>query len=120
MQNLLISLVVAFLVPYLGLRAFLVQDETTFVEGFYINRNFTSPFNLAGLVFAGVVIYFIYKLCTEETNKRFIKKYLFFSLPYLFMITMVGLFWEVRLFLPIIITSLIIASCHLKTLKSKL
>lgn len=115
-----IPLILAFIIPYLGLRKLVVIEEVTFVEGFYINRNFTSPFNLAGLVFAGIVMYFIYKQCTEETNKRFIKEYLFFSLPYLFMITMVGLFWEVRLFLPIILTSLIVASCQLETLKSKL
>lgn len=118
--TLVIPLILAFIIPYLGLRKLVVIEAVTFVEGFYINRNFTSPFNLAGLVFAGIVMYFIYKQCTEETNKRFIKKYLFFSLPYLFMITMVGLFWEVRLFLPIILTSLIVASCELETLKSKL
>jgi hypothetical protein len=105
----IIPLVVAFLIPYLGLRALLVQDETTFVEGFYINRNFSSPFNLAGLVFALIVIYFIYGLCTEEENKSVFGKYFFFSIPYLLMITLVGLFWEVRLFLPLILTGFITA-----------
>jgi hypothetical protein len=104
-----IPLVVAFLVPYLGLRAFLVRDETTFVEGFYINRNFSSPFNLAGLIFAIIVIYFIYKLCTDQENRSVFGKYFFFSIPYLIMITLVGLFWEVRLFLPLILTGIITA-----------
>jgi len=104
-----IPLVIAFLVPYLGLRAILVQEETTFVEGFYINRNFSSPFNLAGLLFAAVVLYFIYRLCTGEENRSVFRKYLFFSVPYLLMITLVGLFWEVRLFLPLILTGIITA-----------
>lgn len=115
-----IPLIFAFTVPYLGLRQIVVNSEVTFVEGYYINRNFTSPFNLAGLVFGCIIIYFIYQLCTGNTNKEFIKKYLFFSLPYLLMITLVGLFWEVRLFLPIILTSVIIAFYKFKTLKSKL
>ncbi|NIF07662.1 hypothetical protein F3J23_19745 [Chryseobacterium sp. Tr-659] len=105
----LIPLVVAFLLPYLGLRALLANRETTFVEGFYINRNFSSPFNLAGLVFALTVIYFIYKLCTDPENRQVFGKYFFFSIPYLIMITLVGLFWEVRLFLPLILTGMIIA-----------
>ncbi|REC48336.1 hypothetical protein [Chryseobacterium pennipullorum] len=105
----IIPLVIAFIVPYLGLRVLMVQDETTFVEGFYINRNFSSPFNLAGLVFAVVVLYYIYKQCTVEENRSIFGKYLFFSIPYLLMITLVGLFWEVRLFLPLILTGMVIA-----------
>lgn len=103
-----IPLVVSFLIPYLGLRLMIVQ-ETTFVEGFYINRNFESPFNLAGLLFGCIVLYFMYKLCISIENRTVFKKYLFFSLPYLMMITMVGLYWEVRLFLPLILTGIVVA-----------
>lgn len=103
-----IPLIIAFLIAYLGLRKIIVQ-ETTFVEGFYINRNFESPFNLAGLLFGCVVLYFVYQLCVSVENKTVLKKYLFFSLPYLIMITMVGLYWEIRLFLPLILTGIIIA-----------
>lgn len=105
----IIPLVVAFLIPYLGLRKFITTEETTFVEGFYIDRNFLSPFNLAGLVFAVIVLYFIFRLCIVRENRFVFGKYLFFSLPYLIMITLVGLFWEVRLFLPLILTGIIIA-----------
>lgn len=105
----IIPLVIAFIVPYLGLRALFTQEETTFVEGFYINRNFSSPFNLAGLLFAVIVLYFIYRLCVDDENKTVFGKYLFFSIPYLLMITLVGLFWEARLFLPLILTGIIIA-----------
>jgi len=114
-----IPLVVAFLVPYLGLRMLITQKETTFVEGVYINRNFSSPFNLAGLVFAVIVLYFIYKLCPEKENKIVFKRYLFFSMPYLIMITLVGLFWEVRLFLPLILTAIIVAFYQFKNSKIK-
>jgi hypothetical protein len=92
------------------LRLMIVQ-ETTFVEGFYINRNFESPFNLAGLLFGCIVLYFMYRLCISIENRTVFKKYLFFSLPYLIMITMVGLYWEVRLFLPLILTGVVVA-CH--------
>ncbi|MBK1895095.1 hypothetical protein [Chryseobacterium paridis] len=108
-----IPLVIAFLVAYLGLRLMVVQ-KTTFVEGFYINRNFESPFNLAGLLFGSIVLYFVYLLCVSVENRIIFKKYLFFSLPYLIMITMVGLYWEVRLFLPLILTGIVVAFYHFK------
>ncbi|SEW45802.1 Dolichyl-phosphate-mannose-protein mannosyltransferase [Chryseobacterium wanjuense] len=112
-----IPLVIAFLVPYLGLRAVMNHEHTTFVEGIYISKNFSSPFNLAGLLFAVIVLYFIYKLCVNEESRTVFKKYLFFSLPYLAMITLVGLFWEVRLFLPLILTGIIMASHQFKNTK---
>jgi hypothetical protein len=107
----IIPLVFAFLLPYIGLRIMLNHDETTFVEGFYVVQNFSSPFNLAGLIFSVIVLYFMFKLCGNNENRVVFQKYLFFSLPYLIMITLVGLFWEVRLFLPLILTGAIVA-CH--------
>lgn len=115
----LLPLILAFIIPYLGLRQMVVNEKTTFVEGLYIDRNFESPFNLAGLAFACILMYFIYQLCVEGANKNFIKKYLFFSLPYLFMITLVGLFWEIRLFLPLFLTCLILALSQFDILKSR-
>ncbi|MCU7617190.1 hypothetical protein NZ698_08270 [Chryseobacterium sp. PBS4-4] len=111
-----IPLILAFLLPYMGLRVVLNHDETTFVEGFYIIQNFTSPFNLAGFVFSVIALYFMFKLCENDESRMVFKKYLFFSLPYLFMITLVGLFWEVRLFLPLILTGAIVASHDFKNL----
>jgi hypothetical protein len=107
----IIPLILAFILPYLGLRMVLNRNETTFVEGYYIVQNFSSPFNLAGLLFSVIVLYFLYKLCGSLENRIIFQKYLFFSLPYLGMITLVGLFWEVRLFLPLILTVAIVA-CH--------
>lgn len=110
----IIPLVIAFLLPYLGLRVFLDREQTSFVEGIYIVKNFSSPFNLSGLLFAVIVLYFMYRLCTNAESRPVFRRYLFFSLPYLGMITLVGLFWEVRLFLPLIITGAIVAFHDLK------
>jgi hypothetical protein len=74
---------------------------------------------LAGLFFAIIVLNFIYQMCINEENKNVLKKYLFFSMPYLIMITLVGLFWEVRLFLPLILTAIIVALYQFKNSKIK-
>lgn len=107
----IIPLVLAFIIPYLILRMIVGKDTVTFVEGLYIDRNFSSPFNLAGLIFTVIVLYFMYKLCTGSENRTVFEKYIFFSTPYLLMITMVGLYWEVRLFLPLFLTGAVVA-CH--------
>ncbi|MGU3376606.1 hypothetical protein [Chryseobacterium sp. M5A1_1a] len=108
----ILFLVVAFVVPYAGLRMMIHQD-VSFVEGVYFLDNFSSPFNISGLLFGIISLYFSYVLCNEE-GKILIKKYLFFSIPYLVMIAMVGLFWEVRLFIPLILTGFIFTSYQFK------
>lgn len=100
-------LVLSFVLPYIGLKLMIPQD-TSFFEGVYLVKNFTSPFNLAGLFFGLLGFYFTFRLC-DNYGKLILKKYLFFSLPYLGMITFVGLFWETRLFLPLILSGIIVA-----------
>jgi len=101
-------LVLAFILPYIVLRL-MIHQHTSFVEGIYLVKNFTSPYNLIGLLFGLLGIYFSYKI-SGKPGKRLIIKYLLFSLPYILMIASVGLFWEARLFLPLVLTGMIAAS----------
>lgn len=101
-------LVLAFVLPYIGLRL-MIRQQASFAEGIYFVKNFTSPYNLLGLLFGILSLYFSYKM-SKKTGKLMIRKYLFFSAPYLVMIASVGLFWETRLFLPLILTGIIAAS----------
>ncbi|PRB02857.1 hypothetical protein CQ046_11685 [Chryseobacterium sp. MYb7] len=103
----------SFCLAYIVLRM-AIHQTASFMEGIYIVKNFTSPYNLVGLLFGVLGIYFTYQLSSEESSKHVLKKYLFFSLPYLFMITLVGLFWETRLFLPLILTGVVAASHQFK------
>lgn len=108
-----ICVIGSFGLAYIGLRM-AIHQTASFMEGIYIVKNFTSPYNLAGLLFGVLGIYFTYQLSSEESSKLVLKKYLFFSLPYLFMITLVGLFWETRLFMPLILTGVVTASHQFK------
>ena len=109
-----VLLVIAFVLPYIALRL-MIHQKTSFFEGVYIIKNFTSPFNLAGLLFGVIGIYFTFIFC-DSNSKTILKKYLFFSLPYLVMITLVGLFWETRLFLPLVLTGIVLASYQFKNI----
>jgi hypothetical protein len=108
----IIFLVICFVLPYIGLRMMIRQDAS-FVEGIYLVKNFTSPHNLTGLLFGILSIYFGYTF-SDKVGRMMIRKYLFFSLPYLLMITLVGLFWETRLFMPLILTGIVMASYQFK------
>lgn len=109
-----IFLVIAFVLPYIGLRL-IIQQHASFVEGIYLIKNFTSPYNLIGLLFGILSVYFSYSL-SDKVGKTMILKYLFFSAPYLIMITLVGLFWETRLFMPLILTGVVMASYQFKNI----
>ena len=111
----IVWIIVSFCLAYIGLRL-VVHQKASFMEGIYILKNFTSPYNLAGLIFGLIGIYFTYQLSSEKSSQLVLKKYLFFSLPYLFMITLVGLFWETRLFLPLIISGIVIISQKFKNI----
>lgn len=113
----ILFLVIAFIVPYAGLRI-MIHQEVSLVEGIYFLDNFSSPFNISGLLFGGISLYFSYLLCNDK-GKLFIRKYLFFSIPYVIMIAMVGLFWETRLFLPLILTGIMTAAHQFKNIVSQ-
>lgn len=112
----IVLLVLSFVLPYVGLKM-MISQNVSFFEGIYLSKNFTSPLNLAGLLFGILGLYFTFNLSNNH-GKLILKKYLFFSLPYLGMITLVGLFWETRLFLPIILSGLIVAFHQFKNIQT--
>jgi len=111
-----IFLVLFFILPYLGLKI-MIPQHASFFEGVYLMKNLTSPFNWAGLLFGMVGLYFMFKFCNQY-GQLILKKYLFFSSPYLLMITFVGLFWETRLFIPLILSGIIVASHQFKNIRT--
>lgn len=113
----LIILVLAFIIPYILLRTVIIQQETTFFEGVYLRQNFTSPFNLLGLLFGIIGIGVLRKLVVDKSRKDIFNRFLILSLPYFLMIVLVGLFWETRLFLPIFVAAICLASSSKTDLK---
>ncbi|MGL6038086.1 MAG: hypothetical protein ACRC0E_04240 [Soonwooa sp.] len=102
-------LVFSFIIPYVLLRTMIVKQETTFFEGVYLKQNFTSPFNLLGLLYGLVGVWLLNKFVDIKERRNVFFNFLIFSIPYLLMVVLVGLFWETRLFLPILIIVVIFA-----------
>lgn len=105
-------LTAAFIIPYTTLRM-VIHQKVSFVEDVYLRQNFTSLFNLCGFIFGIISMYFCYQLCNKQ-GIVLVTKYLLFSLPYLIMIAVVGLFWEARLFIPLILTGFVFVSYQSK------
>lgn len=109
-----IILLAAFILPYIGLRI-AIRQEASFFEGLYLIKNFTSPYNLAGLLLGFLGIYFSYSF-SGRPGRKMIRRYFFFALPYLIMIALVGLFWETRLFIPLLLAAVVMASHQFKNM----
>lgn len=101
-------LVLAFLLPYVGLRLAFSQS-VTYYEDVYFMNNFKSPLNLMGLLFGILVSWFFYGLIGNSESKLRYKYFYLFSVPYIIMIFLVGVFWETRLFMPLILIGFTIA-----------
>ena len=98
----------SFIVTYILLR---VSDNagSGVMEGIYIKENFTQLNNLSGLLFAILVLRMAYRISRTKENKKLITRFLFFSSPYLLMLVLVGILWEIRLFIPLIFGSFILS-----------
>jgi hypothetical protein len=110
--TLVILPVVAFLLPYFLLRSFIHQasgDEYYFYESITLKHNLMGLNQIAGWVYAILVINFLYFFSVSKSNKRMMNYFLLFSLPYLIMIFLVGILWETRLFVPVFYGLLILA-----------
>ncbi|OBW39855.1 hypothetical protein AB670_03823 [Chryseobacterium sp. MOF25P] len=108
-------LIISFVLPYFLLKM-MIPQSASFFEGIYFVKNFTSLYNLSGFLFGFLAFYFVFQLGNKE-QQGILKKYLFFSLPYLGMITLVGLFWESRLFLPHILSGFVVVSHQFKNIQ---
>jgi len=109
--------VLCFAIPYLILKL-LPGEESSFTNEsqFSINFNITNPYSLMGLSFAAFVIYFMWNL--SVANRRLIKSFLFFSLPYIIIILIVGLLLEYRLWMPLLQGALVLAFLELPVRKN--
>lgn len=102
--------VLGFISTYLIVRIFLNNAAgKSLNEGFYLLQNLTKPNNVFGIIFFLIFMKFAYLMSNSLENKRTITKFIVFCSPYLIMIFCVGILWETRLFIPIILGSVFIA-----------
>ena len=96
-----------FIAVYLGMR-FLHESFTT-NDGNLLFQNFSEPKNILGFLFWMVFFLFTIIIAKDQHAKRNIILFHVFSIPYVLMCIYTGIMYEIRLYIPIFITSLLIS-----------
>ena len=100
-------LALTFIAVYLGMR-FLHESFTT-NDGNLLFQNFSEPKNILGFLFWMVFFLFTIIIAKDQHAKRNIILFHVFSIPYVLMCIYTGIMYEIRLYIPIFITSLLIS-----------
>lgn len=97
----------AFIAVYFALR--LAGENFTTNDGNLFLQNFTQPKNVLGLLFWIVLFWLSMFLAKDKESKKNIMLFHFVSIPYLAACFYTGIIYEIRLYIPIFLTSLIIS-----------
>ncbi|MGZ5274053.1 MAG: hypothetical protein ACXWCA_07050, partial [Kaistella sp.] len=98
---------ITFLAAYLGMR-FMNENFST-NDGNLFAQNFSEPKNMLGLLFW--LVFFVFPLLLAK-DRRSVNNILIFhvlSLPYIFMCFYTGILYEIRLYIPLFLTSALIS-----------
>ena len=97
-----------FLLTYIGLRVFIVDP----VHGIFVNElagRIFADVNLYGLLFWILFCYFAFVMADSVDNRWMIGAYFLFSAPYIVTCLINGVLWEVRLYIPLLLGSLLLS-----------
>jgi hypothetical protein len=101
--------VMAFLFTYLALKLSL-SGNTDFTAGLKLHINFRAePSSAMGILFSLFILYAFTHFSDNTQNKKLIRYFLLFSLPFLISIPLVGILIEFRLWMPVILMVLLLS-----------
>jgi hypothetical protein len=101
--------VLVFLLSYLALR-FSISGNTDFTAGLKLHINFRpEPSAAMGLLFAVFMFYIFSAVSQNAWNKKLVRYFLLFSLPFLLCIPLVGIMIEFRLWMPVLLTVVLLS-----------
>ncbi len=100
-----------FISVYFGLR--MVNENFTTNDGNLLVQNFTQPKNLLGISFW--LVFFIFTLMLAKDKKAAQNIFIFhlLSFPYLILCFYTGILYEIRLYIPLFLTSLLLSKTEL-------
>ena len=102
----ILLLAVTFIAVYFGMR--LINETFSTNDGNLLLQNFTDPKNMLGILFWIIFFVFTIFLSKDEKTKRNILIFHLFSIPYIIMCFYSGIIYEIRLYIPIFLTSLLL------------
>ena len=112
--------VACYLLTWIGLRLYFNTDGPGVItEGlkFWNNLDIRKMSNMMGFLFAVVVFYLILNISDKNDNRRLIKNFILMASPYILMIPVIGIMVEVRLWMPIILGSVLLGQLNFAAIK---
>ncbi|ROI03804.1 hypothetical protein EGH90_11015 [Kaistella haifensis] len=100
-----------FIGVYLGLR--FINENFSTNDGNLLLQNFTQPKNILGIIFWLVFFIFTLMLAKDKKAIRAICLFHFLSFPYIILCFYTGILYEVRLYIPLFLTSLLLSRTEL-------
>lgn len=107
----IIVLGMVFLGVYFGLR--LMAETFSTNDGNLLIQNFTQPKNILGILFWLVFFTFTLILAKDEKKIKLILLFHLLSFPYLLLCFYTGILYEIRLYIPLLLTSLLLGKTEL-------
>lgn len=108
-------LTATFIGVYISMR--LLSNSFTTNDGNLFLQNFTDPKNGLGILFWAVFFVFTLILAKDKQSKNLILLFHFFSIPYIAMCFYTGIIYEIRLYVPIFLISLLIGKLQLQKIE---
>jgi len=103
---------ISFLVAYLGMR--LMNGSFSSSDGNLLVQNFTQPKNILGLLFGLVFFVFPFMVAKDRDSIRNIIIFHLLSIPYILMCFYSGILYEIRLYIPLFLTSLLLSRTRIR------
>lgn len=98
----------SFIVTYIALRLLVVDPQQLRIHNIQAGRLLVDT-NMTGLIFWGLFIYLPLSMTSSKENRLMILAYHLLSLPYIYTCLKDGVLWEVRLYVPLFIGSLLLS-----------
>ena len=102
---------IAFVAVYFGMR--LLNQSFSTNDGNLLSQNFSQPKNILGLLFWMIFFAFSLMVAKDQKAKTNILVFHLFSIPYIVMCFYTGIIYEIRLYIPLFLTSFLLGRTEL-------
>ena len=112
--------VACYLLTWVGLRLYFSNAGPGVVtEGlkFWRNLNIFKASNMMGFLFAIITFYFVLNISDKPANRKLIWNFILMASPYILMIPVIGIMIEVRLWMPIILGSVLLSQVNFAAIR---
>lgn len=109
-----------YVLTWVGLRVFIPNDPSDIATAglkLWLNFDIKGLSSLIGILFACISFYFLLNIADNPTNKKLIRNFLLAASPYIIMIPLVGIMIELRLWMPVLLGSIVLSQLNLSAFK---